>query len=130
MANNDKRKQVLKWIQSKKNQIVLLQETHSTRENEPLWLSDWTGNIIFSHGTSNSKGVCILIDRLLPYAIFSSVIDPGGRYVILDIEINGVRHTLANIYGPNEDDENFYLNIIHLIEAIPNDHRIIGVTSI
>ncbi len=40
----------------KLNCISLLQETHSTNENENKWKNESEGNIIFSHGTSNSRG--------------------------------------------------------------------------
>ena len=34
--------------------------------------------------------------------------------------------TLANINAPNEDDNSFYINVIQLIESLPNDNQIIG----
>ena len=50
---------------------------------------------------------------------------PNGRYVILDVEIDGIRVTLGSIYGPNEDNPEFYTEAIQQIESIPNDNRII-----
>ena len=78
-----------------------------------------------SHGTSNSRGTCILIHRCVPINLHKYISDPDGRYVILDIDIDGVRVTLGSIYGPNEDDPEFYVNVIQQIESIPNDNRII-----
>ena len=44
-------------------QIVLLHflfwEFHSTPECEKMWKNEWEGNIVYSHGTSNSTGVAI-----------------------------------------------------------------------
>ena len=31
--------------------------------DEAVWRNEWGGEIYFSHGTSHSKGVCILINR-------------------------------------------------------------------
>ena len=56
--------------------------------------------------------------------------DPNGRYIIIDIEIYGFRTTLCNVYGPNDDNPEFYVDVIHQIESLPNDNRIIGVILI
>ena len=126
LANNDKRRQVLKWLENKKAKVICLQETHSTEAHEPFWHSEWPGNIFFSHGTSSARGTCILLHPSLPYTLHASVKDPNGRYVILDIEINGIRQTLSCIYGPNEDNADFYINYVRLVESFPNDNRVIG----
>ena len=79
-----------------------------------------------SHGTSNSRGTCILIHKSVPITLHKHITDPNGRYVILDVEIDGIRVTLGSIYGPNEDNPEFYTEAIQQIESIPNDNRIIG----
>lgn len=126
LADKSKRQEVLKWLESKNSKIVLLQETHSTLDNEHFWRSEWGGSLYFSHGTSNSKGTCILLHKSVPNTVHSVIPDSSGRYVILDIDINGVRITLCNVYGPNEDNPDFFINLIHNIESLPNDNRIIG----
>ena len=37
----------------------------------------------------------------------TSTCDDNDRYVVLVLDITGVRLTLANIYAPNEDDPVF-----------------------
>ena len=44
----------------------------------------------------------------------------------MDTEIDGFRITLCNVYGPNNDNPEFYVDVIHQIESLPNDKRIIG----
>ena len=63
LANNQKRELVLEWLSGKDDNIIFLQETHSTLETEQLWRSKWHGEILFSHGSSNSTGVAILIKK-------------------------------------------------------------------
>jgi exonuclease III len=122
-----KRQKYFHWFRNhNKFKIIFIQESHSTKEDEQLWSSEWGGSMIFSHGKNNSKGVSILFEKDVGQEIHSSLIDLNGRYIILDVTIEGRRITLANIYGPNEDDPNFFLEIIKLIEDIPNDNRIIG----
>ena len=74
---------------------------------------------------SNSKGTCILIHKSLPFTVYKSILDKDGRYVIIHAEFNGLRLTLCNMYGPNEDNADFYIEVIHHVESLPNDNRII-----
>ena len=43
-----------------KNAFVFLQETHSLVSDENQWQTEWGSDIIFSHGSNNSRGVAIL----------------------------------------------------------------------
>ena len=113
-------------MQGKKASIILLQETHSTEDSEKLWRSVWDGDIVFSHGTSAARGTCILFKSGVAKNILKCSTDDDGRYIILDIEINGLRITLANIYAPNQDTPDFFVNVLHGIESLPNDNRIVG----
>lgn len=126
LAETSKRREVLKWLESKHSKIILLQETHSSIDTEPFWRAEWQGMLYFSHGTSNSRGTCILIHRSVPHTVHRVIPDPNGRFLILDIDIYNIRLTLCNVYGPNVDDPTFYIELIREIEALPNDYRIIG----
>ena len=119
-------KEVLIWLQLKEAKVIFLQETHTTSESEYAWRQEWPGLLFFSRGTHNSKGTCILIHKSVPLRLHNSIIDADGRYVILDAEINGLRLTLCNVYGPNDDNTDFYVKVIQHVVAQPNDNRIIG----
>lgn len=126
LADDKKRRDVLYWLKKGKASIILLQETHSKAENEKDWKKQWDGNIIFSHGESNSRGVCILFKDNLDIIIKKEIIDKEGRYIILDVVMNEKQMTLVNIYAPNKDDPDFFVAVSNLIETLPNDNRIIG----
>ena len=51
--------------------------------------------------------------------------DKNGNYIILDIEIQGKDITLANIYGLNEDNPNFYENLIKYNTDFENENVIV-----
>ena len=57
-----KRKAVFSWLREKGPGIYLLQKCHSFDASEKQWE---VGEYIFSHGTSNSEGVAILISPQL-----------------------------------------------------------------
>ena len=61
LANVSKINEVFTWLKDKNNiQMICVQETHSNLENELKWKSEWGGDMYFSHGTTNSRGVMIM----------------------------------------------------------------------
>ena len=46
----------------KRADILCMQETHSIKEIENMWQNEWSGEIFFSHGTSEARGVATLIN--------------------------------------------------------------------
>lgn len=52
-----KRSSLFNYLQMKKADVILLQETHSDSQNQTQWMCDWKGNIVMSHGTNLSPGV-------------------------------------------------------------------------
>ena len=126
LAEDKKRRELFHKFHKSKFGIFLVQETHSTAKVEQQWKNEWGGTIIFSHGSSNSRGTCILFKNNINMVIHGSQIDTEGRYVIIDIEIDTIRLTLASVYGPNEDNPEFFLNFVEHIESFENDNRIIA----
>jgi exonuclease III len=104
----------------------LLQETHSKLEDENVWKREWGGEIVFSHGSSSSRGTCIMFAPNMAFTIHDKYIDQEGRFVIINVTINDVTLTLVNIYGPNNDNDVFFMNVFENIELMGNDNRIIG----
>ena len=39
------------------NSGICMQETHSTEKSKKVFRAQWRGDMIFSHGTSSSRGV-------------------------------------------------------------------------
>ena len=58
-----KRKSVFRFLRNTKSDVMLLQETYSTKEVETKWTREWGNSIIFAHGTNHSKGVMILFKK-------------------------------------------------------------------
>ena len=122
----EKRRQLFYKFQLSKHKIFFLQETHSTGEVETQWLSEWGGQIFFSHGTSESKGVCILIKNNVTVDVHEVHTPIAGRCLLLDISIDNYRTTLCNIYAPNTDDVDFFLDMTAKLEEVGNSCQIIG----
>ena len=82
-----KRRQLFRWLHNYKFDVIFLQETYSAPNVEPIWKSEWGGNIIYSYGTSHSKSVAILFNPKLDVGIGSSEADKNGRYLLLEASI-------------------------------------------
>ena len=100
LAETTKRKQVFNYLREKKLDVIFLQETHSNKKLVKIWRNQWGGTAIFSHGTSNARGVCILFARNLEIQTEWVKIDEEGRWIICKVTIDNVSCLLVNIYAP------------------------------
>lgn len=66
--------------------MFLLQETHATKRLQKRWQCEWGGRVFFTHGLSNSKGVCIMFKRNSVVKVLNSERDQNGRIIALLIE--------------------------------------------
>ena len=66
-----------------------------------------------AHGSPNSCGVAILVEKGVDCSIHSKILDPLGRYVILKAEINDKMYVLINVNAPNKD-----ANIIKFLDNL------------
>ena len=89
IGDNFKRRKIFNYFKKSCSSkgIVLLQETHSTARNEANQWGCGKDSVVFSHGTSNSKGVLIAFRECVNYRILSAQCDANDRYIILDSEI-------------------------------------------
>ena len=101
--NFHKRRAIFTWCRKRKADVIFLQETHSKEESEKQWVNEWSGKIVYSHGSPNSCGVAVLIRNGFNCIIHNTIIDPSGLYIILKVDIEDKVYVLINIYAPNKD---------------------------
>ena len=118
----------LKWTGER---IYILQQTHSTNEAECQWQRYW-GNrqIYFPHGSSNVRGVAVLISKNFIANVLKITQHMDGWFMIIDIERNGTIYTVGNIYAPiknfEKEQQNTFKKFIKYMEQIPNQYTILG----
>ncbi len=80
--------------------VVFIQETYSTADNEADRRKEWTGETFLSHKTSNSSGVGILFFRnfILQSVEFEEV--TKGYLLKIRAAYENVRMVFVNIYAP------------------------------
>lgn len=68
------------------------------------WIQEWGTEIVYSHGSRNSRGVAIMLNKQYDYDIKTIERDEYGRFLLLDITIENKSLILVNIYAPTSDD--------------------------
>ena len=58
--SNIKKRAIFAWCRKQNANIIFLQETHSTGNNEKQWKAEWGAPLELAHESSNSRGVAIL----------------------------------------------------------------------
>ena len=117
LSNFKKRRAIFSWCRKQKADLIFLQETHSTKEREGQWIKEWGTQIFFSHGSTNARGVAVLIKNGLDIKIQMNQTDLTGRLIY--IVIKEETYAIANIYGPNKDVDavKFYHNLSNLLRT-------------
>ena len=87
------------------NGIAFLQETHSTSFCEEEWKSDWGGELLFSNGSSNSRGVIIGFTKGFDVTFEQTTQDKNGRILISDVTVDSLKYTLINLYNANSEHD-------------------------
>ena len=103
-------------VQKTKSRYYFLHKTHSSVEKAKQWKAEWRGPTELAHGSTNARGVAIfLIRNGFDCKINKTIVDPLGRYLAIEAEINDEKYFLVNIYAPNKDNESatFYDHLIN-----------------
>ena len=120
LRNPEKRRAIFHRYRSS-CKILCLQETHSDSETEKIWKSEWGGQIYFSHGQTNARGVATLIHPEFHGKTSCLYSDRDGRSITIRVNINDVTLSITNIYAPNKDSPNYMeTNIRRTFEVSEN----------
>ena len=111
-----KRRKIFHYIRSLEVGVAFLQETHSSKSDELSWKQQWGEKIWFSSHNSKSRGVAILIRNSVSLIFKSMYNDPNGRYLLLSASVNDIPVLLINLYGPNHDDPDFFLEVFSKVD--------------
>ncbi len=99
-------------------QIILFYfKKHSSKEIENKWKNEWGGQIFFSHWTSNSKGVAILIPKNIEYSMCDKITDIEGRILIVKLKINEICFIICNVYAPTRDHKKEQISFINSYQS-------------
>ena len=124
LGNPQKRRALFRHVRAKKYNIVCLQDVHIQSQQESYVKAEWGNDANFSCFNSSSRGVLILLNNNFEYKVEKINSDVNGNYIILDINIEGKKFTLINLYGPNDDKPKFYKELRQKYISLNNDNII------
>ena len=110
IGKNPKRANVLNFLKKKDPDIIIITETNIGKNIETTIRDEWDGKVLFSSFDAQSRGVCAFIKKKLPLTVIKNHKDDRGNLLALLVEYEGKRILIEGIYGPNEDNPDFYTN--------------------
>ena len=125
LGDLEKRRDVLNYLRGKKMNIYCLQDTHFTEQIEPYVEAQWGYKCFFNSYKSNARGVAIFFNNNFEVKVHKVEKDGNGNFIIIDLTVEDERITLLNLYAPNKDDPNFFINLFNIIDDIGNEKCII-----
>lgn len=126
LNNKIKRRMVFKNFRRLKADIICLQETYCTNENERFWSAEWGARAFYANGTSNSRGVAVLFRKNSSIKVLNVDKDENGRFLIITIKLYGKEIVISNIYAPNEDCPEFFSTLIRHLNRASSPEWLIG----
>ena len=132
IRENSKRREIFRWLKrfhNGDNCIIMLQETHSSENIESLWESEWGSHIYYSHGSSQARGVAILLPKHFNFNFKVLWKDTEGRIIALTLLCEGKPFNIVNVYAPTKDkvsEQKQFLNTLELNLDLAESSYIIG----
>ena len=126
LRDHCKRRKIFKYIQQHSFDIINLQESHSTVNDEMWWQAQWAGQAYFSNYSSKARGVITLIRKNAPVKVRKVEKDTQGRLLEIEIETESEKIMLINVYAPNEDSPNFFKALAQRIMEKDYDNLIMA----
>ena len=126
LGDSVKRKDVFSFLRNKNASIYCLQDTHFTKQMEKIIYMQWGYEVYSSYGTSDSRGVTVLLNNNFEFKIMNCITDNDGNYIILSILVeNRFTLTLVNLYGPNSDCPDFYIQLKNKLQDNESDYTVV-----
>ena len=125
LRDKSKRADVINFLQSLRPNIICLQDTHLTKDEENELRSISNCACLISGLKTNSHGVAILVMNNFECKISNSSPDVNGNMIYADLNIGSLSLRLVNIYAPNTDSPQFFEGINALINENTMDYFVI-----
>ena len=104
LGDKTKKLRLFRYLKRFHRGFVFLQDTHSSIICERGWIVEWGSEILFSHGTTSSRGVALLTQpQNYPFDIKVISCDPEGRFLFAELKIDNTIFILGKFYAPTAD---------------------------
>lgn len=126
LNNRVKAKHILSVLMKSQADIIFLQETQLKKSPLSVLKPPWFPFQFQAPDSSKSCGVAILILAKLHIFGKDQAIDPEGRYLFLNVHIEGEPFTLTSLYAPNEKPLEFLGKCLHSLQSFACGPLIVG----
>ncbi len=112
--------------------IIFLSDTRLNSDKQIAGMNDiekklkFLGYSFYHNSKIRSRGTAILISRRVDCRIIDTFCDVDCNMLLLKLGIGNSTITIGSIYGPNDDDENFFSRLEDGIEGFNSNFVIIG----
>jgi exonuclease III len=118
-----KRDLVFHELSKYNNEIIFLQETHTSALDERHYNKKWGTNVFFSHGSTSSRGICTIIPKNMNITTKLLFSDLEGRLLILQITIDNTEFLLCNVYAPVSSSENEQIRLLQQLSHQLSEYK-------
>jgi exonuclease III len=73
-----------------------------------------------------SRGVGILISKKLNFTVPEKHLDVTGNIIVINLVIDGWALTVGSVYGPNDNDLEFFNTLEQFVKTIGNESVVLG----
>ena len=116
---------MLNYLKKKRANIICLQDTHLTKQDQKLIRYEWDNECVLHGVKTNERAILILFDSQFEYKINSIKGDDQGNLLNIDMQISDMRVKLINLYAPNQDTPCFFDYIGEMIDSSEQDYTIV-----
>ena len=106
--------------------VVFLQESRCYIKEAKMWGCRFSGKAFWSFGSKHSCGVAILLRSHLNFKVLNFGFDWKGRYLVLDVQINGKDFQFINVYAPNNPGERKMFTSNSSRFSVSKKHLVLG----
>ncbi len=131
-TKNNITKEKIFAITKENSDIILICDLKLNSERQKAAVHDvekyfmLNGYKLFHNSTKNVRGVGILVNRKLSFSVLNTYKDEDCNILILDMEFGKERLVVGSLYGPNQNEENFFQNLNSYLSRIQIPCLILG----
>ena len=127
LGDRKKLSKVLDYAAILNKDFMAFSDTRTSTEYEHIIKAKTKHRAFFNHGTSNSKGILLLVNQNLADLTIEHTIIVQGQLSKFSFEIDRKKYNLIVLYGPSEsDNHDFFRQYLFNYNILPaTEHNII-----
>jgi hypothetical protein len=106
--------------------IRLNSQSQSHAINDLTKIINFKGYDFFFNSPMSSRGVGILISKKVNYTVEATQKDDIGNILVIKMIIDGLVFVVGSVYGPNDNNMDFFITLEQIITAFGSANTIVG----